>query len=371
MGVNGSSGKNHASRRRSPAERKTRRGGSIVAKLRSVNTHFWTDRFIVELDPIGKLLFIYLITNPTATLVGCYEITVRQIVFDTGIEKEKILDLFEYFEKERKLIYRDGWVVLPNFLKNQSLNSNMKKHIAAELQKVPDWVRETVVKAIKSSPDLRDDAESFGILTQPLPNTSKRRREEEVEGESEAEKEIATDVAAVFAEWQIVLNHPKAKLDKTRSTKIKARLKDYTVDELRNAIKGVSKSPYHLGENDAGTRYDGISTIFKNADQVDKFIALANNPKRQTPGSTYGNGHDQNGDLLSPDYEMPVSRNDFESAADIFFTMEPKASLERYEGMKRNWLRTPDAEGHKSEIEEYERTARFEQRFSKTGPAAA
>lgn len=154
-----------------------------MAKLRSVNTRFWTDSFIVELDPVEKLLFLYLITNPFTTLAGCYEIQVRQIAFDTGIDKDTVLRLCKRFEEAGKLVYCDGWIVLPNFLKNQSLNANMKKCVSAELERVPDWASRIVTKSIENTAALRNDSESFGIVRPPYPILQKE--EDEVEDEVE------------------------------------------------------------------------------------------------------------------------------------------------------------------------------------------
>jgi len=37
-------------------------------KLRCVNTKFWEDPFVEELNATGKLIFLYLITNPLTNL---------------------------------------------------------------------------------------------------------------------------------------------------------------------------------------------------------------------------------------------------------------------------------------------------------------
>ncbi len=159
-----------------------------MAKLRSVNTAIWVDKFITNSDPTEKLLFLYLLINPFTRLSGCYEITVRQIAFDTGIDSEMVLKIFGRFQTKKKLIYRDEWVVLPNFLKNQNLNDNMKKCVVAELADAPAWVTNTIATIIESSETLRKAFESFQIL-----------RKVEVESEDEAEDETEGGSARVEA----------------------------------------------------------------------------------------------------------------------------------------------------------------------------
>lgn len=111
------------------------------AKLRSVNTHFWTDGYIIKLDPTEKLLFLYLLTNPLANIAGCYEISVEQIAFNTGIEAEKVGQILAKFETAKKVVYRDGWILLVNFVKHQNLNENMRKGVDTLLSVAPEWVK--------------------------------------------------------------------------------------------------------------------------------------------------------------------------------------------------------------------------------------
>ena len=42
-------------------------------KQRYVNTRFWNDTYVSSLDPIEKLLFIYLLTNEHTNISGVYE----------------------------------------------------------------------------------------------------------------------------------------------------------------------------------------------------------------------------------------------------------------------------------------------------------
>jgi len=83
-------------------------------------------------------------------------------------------------------------------------------------------------------------------------------------------------VRLIFDFWKTEFNHPKAKLDSKRSRAIKARLKDgYTVDDIQKAITGCKQSPFHQGENERHTIYDGIDLICRDADKLEGFISRA------------------------------------------------------------------------------------------------
>lgn len=95
---------------------------------------------------------------------------------------------------------------------------------------------------------------------------------------------FAADVSSVFEEWKRILNHPKAQLDEKRKKRIKARLKEgFSADDLKKALRGVLKSPYHLGQNASKTRYDGIDTVFRDRAQVEKFMELATERTDEPP----------------------------------------------------------------------------------------
>ena len=68
-----------------------------MAKNRYIDTKFWTDTYITNLDPIEKLLFLYALTNPHTNIAGIYEISIKQIAFDTGIDKEMVEKIFQRF----------------------------------------------------------------------------------------------------------------------------------------------------------------------------------------------------------------------------------------------------------------------------------
>ena len=53
-----------------------------MSKLRSLNTAFWSDTWVEDLEPLKKLLFIYLVTNDKTNMLGIYEASIKKISFD-------------------------------------------------------------------------------------------------------------------------------------------------------------------------------------------------------------------------------------------------------------------------------------------------
>ncbi len=91
--------------------------------------------------------------------------------------------------------------------------------------------------------------------------------------------EHAEQVAYIFTHWQQVMDHPRSQLSSDRQTLILQALKwGYSVVDLCSAINGCAKTPHNLGENPQCQRYDGLSVIFKNCDQIERFIRNCNHP---------------------------------------------------------------------------------------------
>lgn len=106
-----------------------------------INTRFWNDGFISRLDPTEKLLFIYFLTNEHLNISGIYEMPLKVMAIETGIDQTMIEKVLPRLHP--KIIYHDDWVVIPNFPKHQSLTSaDVVKGILREFEKVPQRVKE-------------------------------------------------------------------------------------------------------------------------------------------------------------------------------------------------------------------------------------
>lgn len=114
----------------------------MAFKLRSVNTKFWEDPFIENLRPEEKLLFLYLLTNPLTNMIGIYEISIKRMSYDTGLTIERVEKALKAFNG--KVVYLNDYILLPNFLKNQNLNTNMKTGAMKIYDELPNWLRDSI-----------------------------------------------------------------------------------------------------------------------------------------------------------------------------------------------------------------------------------
>lgn len=107
-----------------------------MAKVRMINTRFWNDSFISELDPLDRYLFLYFLTNDKTNICGIYEIPMKTISSETGLELSMIKMMLKRLKG--RIDYISGWVIVKNFLKYQNTESPaIKKGIEVEMAKIP------------------------------------------------------------------------------------------------------------------------------------------------------------------------------------------------------------------------------------------
>lgn len=107
-----------------------------MSKKRYISDSIWTDPWFETQSPHKKLLFMYLLTNKLVAISGFYEITLRQISFDTWISQPDVNKYISDFENDKKVFYHDGMICIVNFVKNQNIKSeedNMWKGIQREI----------------------------------------------------------------------------------------------------------------------------------------------------------------------------------------------------------------------------------------------
>jgi uncharacterized protein YdaU (DUF1376 family) len=136
----------------------------------------------------------------------------------------------------------------------------------------------------KSLKNKDDESISQADAKQVLASASKchieeKRREEKENSKEKKPMSADADLLAVFDHWRTRMNHPNAKLDDKRKKLIVQALKlGYTPADLIAAIDGCAKSPFHMGQNDRSTVYDGLDLILRDASKIDHFIKLNSQP---------------------------------------------------------------------------------------------
>lgn len=122
-----------------------------MAIFRKIHTSFWSDSFISDLDKDKKLFYLYLLTNDRTKQCGIYEITKKQISYDTGYSIDTVSKQLEYFTKVNRIRYNESTneLAIRNWLKyNTSTSPKVKSCIDKEFSQVKDTVLIEYVKGM-------------------------------------------------------------------------------------------------------------------------------------------------------------------------------------------------------------------------------
>ena len=148
-----------------------------MAKKRYINTKFWDDIYVSNLDPIEKLLFLYFLTNPVTDICGIYEIPFKRVALDTGIDKEMVEKIIRRFENDDKIYYIDGWIFVKNFAKHQAVNPSIQKGIERNKEEIPSDIMAKISEIEQTGTRLVTDCDL--LKPKPKPKPKLKLREEE------------------------------------------------------------------------------------------------------------------------------------------------------------------------------------------------
>lgn len=111
-----------------------------MADFRNIHTRIWTDAWFCELSLDEKVLFIYLFSNPNASVCGMYEMPKRNMALDTGISITRVSEILDNFSKAGKAHYQNGivWVVNLKKYNDSGDSAKIKARIIKDVAAIPD-----------------------------------------------------------------------------------------------------------------------------------------------------------------------------------------------------------------------------------------
>ena len=76
-----------------------------MPSYRNISTTFWTDSKVDDdFTPEDKYFYLYLMTNPHASLCGCYEISMKQMERETGYNTDTVKRLIQRMQEMHNVI---------------------------------------------------------------------------------------------------------------------------------------------------------------------------------------------------------------------------------------------------------------------------
>ena len=129
-----------------------------MAIYRTILMSFWTDSKVADdFTPEDRYFYLYLFTNPHTNLCGCYEISIKQAVTETGYSKDTIENLIERFEEYHNVIRYSPTtkeILLLNWHKyNWTKSEKFRKPLLAEIGRVKNKRFKEYLSKIANSED--------------------------------------------------------------------------------------------------------------------------------------------------------------------------------------------------------------------------
>lgn len=167
------------------------------AEFRSVHTRMWReDEWFQSLDTEGRLLFIYLFTNPSASISGIYRLPLRTMAFESGLPVQRVEELLRQFSQSGKAHYEAGvvWVVR---MRDNQLPGKISYQVQARLEKdiasIPDCeLKKRYLIQYGYPIDTVSIPTTTGVDTVSIPITT----DTDTDTDTDTETERATNVAA-------------------------------------------------------------------------------------------------------------------------------------------------------------------------------
>lgn len=179
-------------------------------------------------------------------------------------------------------------------------DSRTRDHEGRRIERTPDGFVRILNHAVYHAKDYstprwrrwRERQRANALANAPTPlatnntNTDTNTEETDMSGRSATSAAPAARGAVdrLFEHWRTAMQKPAAKLSPKRERLIRARLKEFTEDQLIAAVNGCKGSAFHMGENDRAQRYDSIELIFRSTEKVEAFLELAGQTQATTSG---------------------------------------------------------------------------------------
>jgi len=107
-----------------------------MATFRQAHVHMWKDTWFMSLEPLDKLLFIYLFSNGQTHTSGVYEIPFPVLLLETGIEESRVRRGLTAFQNAGRVYYDEesGHCFVRNLMRYNGANTRTNRNMRANLR---------------------------------------------------------------------------------------------------------------------------------------------------------------------------------------------------------------------------------------------
>jgi hypothetical protein len=112
----------------------------MAKKHRYIQTDIWNESWFADMSPRAKLVYLYLLTNPSTNNAGVYIKRPQSISFDIGIDE--VSQVLHYLQERGEIICVQDWIIIIRHPRFQKWNTSISiaKAIVCELDEAPSEI---------------------------------------------------------------------------------------------------------------------------------------------------------------------------------------------------------------------------------------
>jgi len=236
-------------------------------KQLSIKTNMWADPWVLSLNKEEKLLWVYLMTNPSINIAGIMREGVPILAMYCSLTNDEVTSAMERFVADKKVLYQDNFIFVINWIGHHCYNPSVMVGAKACIADVPEWFRSEIEVTLGgvytiSTPspggvDTHVNSNSNNINNNTLNTKSNSDSKPEKTFDWELIKETWNKIAAEFDNIKAV-----NKITTTRKAKIKTRSEEGfdLIEKQADVLKAITDSDFLQGKS--GGRRWSISFDF-------------------------------------------------------------------------------------------------------------
>jgi hypothetical protein len=217
-----------------------------MAGYRQIHPEIWSDPWFSELDTKEKIVFIYLFSNDRSSLCGLYEISIKQIAFDTGCEVAETQKIIDRFVVDKKIVFENNTILVKNMWeKHRTTSEKVMIRVKRDIAKIVDCKPKRVLLQIYSDIDALSIPPRYPIDTKTHEDEDENQDESLNENQNEVEvKGVAANNNAGELLLSTFCEHTKLEIGKD-AEKIALELseKGVTPQDIIAGIKYINETP--------------------------------------------------------------------------------------------------------------------------------
>lgn len=282
-----------------------------MAKYRQLHITFWQDPYIEDLEPLEKYFYIYLMTNSKTTQCGCYETSMKLIVYETGLDKDNINIFIKKFSDDKKILFDKTTkeFLLINWLRHNSfLSPKVKKCIEKEISFIKN---DSFKKFIHGVVFMNMGIDSLSkTIDRVLPTEYRgpQQEQEQKQEEEQEQKQLTKDWVKVVDYYKHICNQfsQPRNLTPKRIGHIESRLSEYCLIDIFTALETINESKF---------MNDSINTTWLNFDwfwNVNNFVKIIENNYTEKADNIVSYTQRSKNDFLNFDQRPTLSNDELE-----------------------------------------------------------